>query len=121
MTKQKKLILSIVEESQRHPSAEEIFFEAKESMPNIALGTVYRNLNLLVEEGAIRKIHLSGGSDRYDTAVKPHDHLICEKCGQIKDIFPESVVQAVSKSAGYPISRYELNAYFVCEECISKR
>ena len=119
MTKQKKLVLSIVENSHRHPSAEEIFFEAKESMPNIALGTVYRNLNALLEEGSIRKITFPGASDRYDTAAVPHDQLICRKCGQIKDICPHGICDAISKAAGNRIVRYELNAYYVCDECKS--
>lgn len=121
MTKQRKLVLSIVENSHRHPSAEEIFFEAKESMPSIALGTVYRNLNALHEEGKIRKITLPGASDRYDKAMIPHDHLICEKCGQIKDICLDGVEEALSRSAKCQIARYELNAYYVCDECRSNQ
>ena len=86
MTKQKKLVLTIIERSHGHLSAEEIFFRAREEMPNIALGTVYRNLNALTEEGIVRRITLPGTSDRFDTMIRPHDHLICQRCGRIKDV-----------------------------------
>lgn len=117
MTKQKRLVLTIVEQSHGHLSAEEVFFKAREEMPNIALGTVYRNLNVLTAEGLIRRITLPGSSDRYDKAIEHHDHLVCEKCGKIMDLHLEGVEAALRKVTGNDISFYELNAYYVCDEC----
>ena len=67
MTKQKKLVLSIAENSNAHLTAEEIFILAKKEMPNIALGTVYRNLNILVEEGLLNRIAIAGRPDKLIT------------------------------------------------------
>ena len=117
MTKQKRLVLTIVEQSHGHLSAEEVFFKAREKMPNIALGTVYRNLNVLTAEGLIRRITLPGSSDRYDKAIEHHDHLVCERCGKIMDLHLEGVEDALRKVTGNDISFYELNAYYVCDEC----
>lgn len=117
MTKQKRLVLTIVEQSHGHLSAEEVFFKAREKMPNIALGTVYRNLNVLTAEGLIRRITLPGSSDRYDKAIEPHDHLVCERCGKIIDLHLEGVEAALRKATGNDILFYELNAYYLCDEC----
>ena len=77
MTKQKKLVLSIAENSNAHLTAEEIFILAKKEMPNIALGTVYRNLNILVEEGLLNRIAIAGRPDKFDHVGDEHEHLIC--------------------------------------------
>lgn len=117
MTKQKKLVLEIIEKSHRHPTAEEVFFEARKQIPNIALGTVYRNLNGLVEEGAIRRITLSGTPDRFDINILKHDHLVCGRCGKLKDINLQGVQKTINELTGEDILSYELNAYYICEDC----
>ena len=89
MTKQKRLIMEIIRECHEnrvHPTAEDIFFEARKKLPNIALGTVYRNLNILSEEGVIRRLSVAGNPDRFDLNVMTHDHLVCSRCGRLKDV-----------------------------------
>ena len=69
MTKQKRLIMEIIRECHEnrvHPTSEDIFLEARKKLPNIALGTVYRNLNILSEEGVIRRLSVAGNPDRFD-------------------------------------------------------
>ena len=117
MTKQKKLVLDIIENSHKHPTAEEVFFEARQQMPNIALGTVYRNLNALVDEGFVRRITLSGTPDRFDIAKCDHDHLVCQKCGKLKDVFLSGIVDEIKNISGDEIISYELNAYYICDNC----
>lgn len=86
ITKQKNLILEIVNNSKEHLSVEEIYKLTRKEIPNISLGTVYRNLNLLLNNGNIRKIKLNG-IDHYDSIKKFHNHFICNKCNRIYDIF----------------------------------
>ena len=117
MTKQKKLVLDIIENSHRHPTAEEVFFEARQQMPNIALGTVYRNLNSLVDEGLVRRITLSGTPDRFDKTKCDHDHLVCQKCGKLKDVFLTGIADEIKNNSGNEIISYELNAYYICDSC----
>lgn len=117
MTKQKRLILDIIENSHRHPTAEEVFFEAREAMPNIALGTVYRNLNSLADEGLVRRITLAGTPDRFDKTKVQHDHLVCQVCGKLKDVFLSGIAEEIKNKSGNDIISYELNAYYVCDEC----
>ena len=66
MSKQKKLITEILAASYAHPTASQIFEEARKKMPNIALGTVYRNLGILVDEGTIVRLSVTGQPDRFD-------------------------------------------------------
>ncbi len=68
-----------------HPTADMIYTSIRREYPNISLGTVYRNLSLLVELGEIQKI-TTDGADRFDAKVIPHSHFICKKCGCVVDV-----------------------------------
>ena len=85
MTKNKALLLALVQEKPRHLTAEQIFLLAKERCPHISMATVYNNLGALSSEGLIRRLHIDGQADRYDRTVAPHEHFICEECGEITD------------------------------------
>lgn len=84
-TKQKSLILEIVSQSFSHPTAYMIYQDCIRTLPNISLGTVYRNLNTLVELGKIKRLEVPGHIDRYDK-INAHDHFICFSCGNIIDL-----------------------------------
>ena len=86
-SKQRGEIINILKESYSHPTAEEVYLIAKEKNPNISRGTVYRNLNFLVEKGEIIKIDMNTGSDRYDYLRKEHSHIICAECGKVIDYY----------------------------------
>ena len=83
MSKQKKLITEILAASYAHPTASQIFEEARKKMPNIALGTVYRNLGVLVDEGTIVRLSVTGLPDRFDLPDDAHWHVICDRCGTV--------------------------------------
>jgi Fur family peroxide stress response transcriptional regulator len=68
-----------------HPTADMVYTNIRKEYPNISLGTVYRNLSLLVELGEVRKI-TTDGADRFDARVTPHSHFICRKCGKVMDV-----------------------------------
>jgi len=117
MTKQRKLVLDIVENSCDHLTAEEVFFKAKEEMPNIALGTVYRNLNILVDEGLLRRLTIAGHPDRFDNTRIEHEHLICKNCGKLSDFRIEGIKEKLKEASQENVQSYELNAYYICEDC----
>ena len=117
MTKQKKLVLSIAENSNAHLTAEEIFILAKKEMPNIALGTVYRNLNILVEEGLQTRIAIAGRPDKFDHVGDEHEHLICQKCGKLLDIKVDGIRDRIKAATGEDVLSVSLNAYYICEDC----
>lgn len=117
MTKNAKLILEIIEEAHCHPTAEEIFFEAKKRSPGIVMATVYNNLNTLCSDGKVRRIKGVGASDRYDNTRIPHDHFICDKCGEISDLFADGIEELLADKTGVQISSYSLVAHGVCRKC----
>ena len=117
MTKQRELILSILKQSDRHLTADEIFFLAKLKMPSIAMATVYNNLNAMNEAGIINRLHIDGVADCFDKITEPHDHLLCDRCGKITDIKLPTLAEDIERTLGTEIEDYELTVHYVCPEC----
>ena len=92
-TKQKSLILDIINQSFQHPTAYMVHEECLKIMPNISLGTVYRNLNKLVEQNKIQRLEVPGDFERYDKTLA-HDHFICLNCSKIIDLDSQGYVIA---------------------------
>ena len=106
-----------------HPTADDIYTDIRKDFPNISLGTVYRNLNLLVELGEIRKLCCGSGPDRFDADTHPHYHFVCTECGEVEDIFmdvSEELAQTVQKRCGGRIDSHITYFYGVCGECLKK-
>ena len=122
MTKQRALILDIINKSYDHMTAEEVYKKAIKKMPGIALATVYNNINALFNSGEIRKFVLTDGLAHYDKQI-PHDHLVCERCGKICDIsleeagYPPLKSENLSDVLGKDVTGYELIVKYVCDTC----
>jgi Fur family ferric uptake transcriptional regulator len=84
--RQRTIILEELRKVATHPTADEVYLMARRRLPRISLGTVYRNLDLLAEQGEIRKIEAAGSSKRFDGNIHPHQHARCQKCGRVADI-----------------------------------
>jgi Fe2+ or Zn2+ uptake regulation protein len=117
LTKQRKLILEIIMSSSGHMTAEEIYMEAKKFMPSIAIGTVYRNLGLMAEAGQIRRIIVPNAPDRFDKSLLPHEHLICQNCGELSDISISDLKDYLVKQTGIEILGYDLCLRYICNKC----
>ena len=85
-SQQRELILNAVRQNPVHPSADDIYHIVKQQNSNISLGTVYRNLNYLSDNGFIKKIQIPNAPDRFDGRTEPHCHMICQKCGKVYDL-----------------------------------
>ena len=83
-SRQRELIYQCVAQSPEHPTAEMVYQALKPDAPGLSLGTVYRNLNLLTEEGQLQRLPFS--VDRYDAWTEPHGHLECRVCGRVYDL-----------------------------------
>lgn len=121
MTKQRKLIYQIVKDSMSHLSAEEIFFRAKQVMPSISMGTVYRNLGLMVEDMELRKIPFKGKSDLFDATMYDHEHAVCVECGKVVDIFIDDLKEKIKNSLDGDLQDYNLTINYICSDCLKKR
>ncbi|MEE0987789.1 MAG: transcriptional repressor [Kandleria vitulina] len=124
-SKHRDLILAILNSESTHPTAEEIYNKAKEVIPYISLGTVYRNLNVLVRHDIIRQVKSNDQTVHYDGNLSPHYHLFCQTCGKIVDIFPEKelhqkLIDSVKKS-GATIHYSRVNFIGECADCAKKK
>ncbi|MEG2871214.1 MAG: Fur family transcriptional regulator [Clostridium sp.] len=120
MTKQRQVIMRILMGSDEHLTAEQIFILAIEQMPSIAMATVYRNLNLMVQAGEIRRVSVLNAPDRFDRITLPHNHLICDKCGTFTDVSLPELKGLLEEKVHEPILSYELNIHYICPECKKK-
>lgn len=119
-SKQRDTILENVLNRCDHPTADMIYEEVRKELPNISLGTVYRNLNMLVELGKIRKIIMPGVSDRFDKTLESHYHLYCKNCGEVHDVMLPDITDIdsiVEKHTGYKIVSHDIVFIGICKNC----
>ena len=121
LTPQRMMVLSAIENSDNHISAEEIYAQIVVKYPNVNISTVYRTLELLKRLGLVTETDLGGGRVRYHSAEKGHHHhLVCQKCGTIIDI-DESTLARLQDVL---LHRYNFSAelrhvaiFGLCEKC----
>lgn len=117
MTKQRQLVLAIINESMNHLTAEEIFIEAKKRIKSIAFATIYNNLNALVNEKYIARIKSPGSADRYDRLTIPHEHVICDHCGNVMDVHLPDLKDLLENRLKLNLTSCSLDMHYVCESC----
>ncbi|MBU5625322.1 transcriptional repressor [Oscillibacter sp. MSJ-2] len=114
-------IYESVAASCEHPSAEMIYNQLKSELPQLSLGTVYRNLNQLAEEGRLSRLD-SGSADRFDATVAPHTHFCCTACGRVLDL-PVPYDPALDREAerwGCKVKGHSLTFLGICSGCGGK-
>ena len=119
-SKQRELILNEVMDSNIHPTADIIYTNLKKDNPGLSLGTVYRNLSKLTGHGLISKLSIPNQSDRFDKNIKPHAHLICEKCHSIFDIESNYInifISDLSNKENIEVLDYDIILKGVCSNC----
>ena len=114
-------ILEFMRQTDAHPSAETVHAGLKATIPDISLGTVYRNLALFKQQGLIQSLGSVQGVERFDGNVEPHVHFICTECGKIQDLHEMQVPQDLSDQASIlacaKIRQCQLTFSGACEEC----
>lgn len=106
-----------------HPTADTLYMSIREEYPNISLGTVYRNLNLLVELGEIQKLTCGDGADHFDADTSPHYHFVCRSCGQVSDMPMETMEELngiASQHCSGNIENHMIYFYGTCKDCLKK-
>ncbi len=104
-----------------HLTAEAVHGRAQERLPEISLATVYNTLNELVAMGEVLEVPAGGGAKRYDpNAHLAHQHLVCTRCGELRDVFPAGET-ALSLDAddrhGYEVTAVRIVFEGVCPSC----
>jgi len=119
MTKQRRIILEELRKLHSHPTADELYEIVRQRLPRISLGTVYRNLDVLSENGEVLKLESAGSQKRFDGDMHPHCHVRCVSCGKVGDVMdrvPEPEVSEVS-APGFTITHGVTEFYGLCEDC----
>ena len=104
-----------------HPTADMVYQSIREELPNISLGTVYRNLRFLVDQGDALSLKLGDGREHFDGHVEPHYHFICTKCGDVEDIFMDelNICEEAAKHCSGEIKGHSTYFYGLCKYCKS--
>ena len=116
-SRQRELIIGIIKGRKDHPTADMIYNTARELEPNISLGTVYRNLKLLADEGVIITLETEDKRLHYDGDISRHSHFICNKCGRIVDLFRPAETPSEIKDAGLTVTGEKCVYYGLCNCC----
>ena len=119
-TKQRQAVLEVVRGSTEHPDAAHVFDAVKQIVPSISLGTVYRSLEALVQEGHLIQVQQPGQATRYDARLEDHAHFICDACGEVFDVLielPDLVGLVSLKLEGFAVNEARVEFHGTCRRC----
>lgn len=123
LTKQREVVLQVINDADEHPTANEVFDRAKQLLPSISFATVYNSLRYLKDEGHIAEISFGNGASRFDSMTSRHDHALCTKCGKLVDMeldLPEELFQLAATYSKFKPESIELTLRGLCPECSNK-
>ncbi|CCU79578.1 Peroxide stress regulator PerR, FUR family [Halanaerobium saccharolyticum subsp. saccharolyticum DSM 6643] len=123
MTKQRKAILKVLKNTKSHPTADWIYEKVRKEIPNISLGTVYRNLNVLAENGKIKVLDYGSNHSRYDGVPDHHYHFRCEKCGGVFDLdvdLSSDLNKKINNETEFTVHSHRLEFSGICPDCQQK-
>ena len=116
-TAQKKAVFQELCARRDHPSATRLYEDLRERYPNLSKATVYRILKNAADEGEILRLHV-GPEDRFDGDIKDHLHVICTRCGDVRDeALPAMGLDGLDKVCGFEISSRHVELYGLCPAC----
>lgn len=120
-SKQREVIKNFLMTRKDHPTADTVYMNVQKELPNISLGTVYRNLSLLSDIGEIKRLRVGDGIDHFDADTSPHYHFVCTQCGAVSDL-EMSNIDEIQKIAGMnfdgKIDGHVTYFYGSCGKCI---
>ena len=123
--KKRQAILEFLQYTTAHPSAEMVFNHLKPEIPDLSLGTVYRNLSMFKEQGQIMSLGTVNGVERFDGNTKPHVHFICTGCDAVLDLeemqVPEALREAAAACCGGRVDACQLSFTGLCRECLNNQ
>lgn len=121
-SRQRESIKTCLTGRRDHPTADMIYTSIRETYPNISLGTVYRNLNLLVDLGEIQKLTCGDGKEHFDADTSPHYHFVCKSCGSVLDL-PMHAISGLEEEAARclnaRIDTHTVYFYGDCADCLA--
>ncbi len=119
-TKQREAILRVLRNTRSHPTADWIYEEVKKEIPNVSKGTVYRNLQVLQDDGEVSELNLNGTLSRFEAKQESHYHFRCEQCGRVFDLdepVNDELDEKVAKRTGFKVSHHQTEFRGICKDC----
>ena len=114
-------ILSCLRGTDTHPSAEWVYEQVRQQIPDISLATVYRNLALFKSQGIIQSVATVNGVERFDGNTEPHVHFLCAGCARILDLprmeVPQELNREAERQSGSTIQGCQLTFTGLCPNC----
>lgn len=123
-SKQKEVILSVLGSTRAHPTAQWIYEEARRLVPQLSLGTVYRNLKVLCELGEVDELRYGKYPSRYEIHANRHHHVRCVVCGRVDDVACDDVRQPLAEAARhchYEMVGHHVQILGICPACQAAR
>jgi len=120
-SRQRDKILNILQSTDTHPTASWVYDELKKEFNNLSMGTVYRNLNILIDQNLVKKIEAGSSFDRFDGNTEPHYHFFCRKCGSVYDLPIDPITDIDLKArlvSGFKVEAHEVKFFGVCSYCL---
>jgi Fur family peroxide stress response transcriptional regulator len=120
-TRQRTRIMELLRSTDTHPTANWIYDQMKNEFPSLSLGTVYRNLNILEEQGLLVRISSGGTFDRFDAVVRTHPHFRCRNCGSLYDIRIKDQPYYLlpgDRSTGHLVENLLIEYQGICGSCL---
>lgn len=122
-SRQREALYSMLQATTEHPTADWLYARLKPEFHDLSLGTVYRNLNILVEQGLVLRLHYGSTFDRYDACRDPHHHFLCEHCGAVLDIplaADRKLNARIEQQTGHLVRGHSIDFYGLCVTCRAK-
>ncbi|MCL7487790.1 MAG: transcriptional repressor [Desulfobulbaceae bacterium] len=123
LTTQRQIILEELSKVKTHPTASELYDMVRKRLPRIGLGTVYRNLELMAENGMILKLEVGGTQKRFDATTDTHYHIRCSGCGRVDDIdtpVVDDLVREAAEATSYEVLGHHVEFSGRCPSCLKK-
>lgn len=119
-SKQRQAIARVLMNTKCHPTADWVYEQVRKEIPNVSLGTVYRNLKMMKDQGQILELGLAGALSRFDGNPQNHYHFRCDRCGRVYDIdepIDSSMDERVAMSTGFTVLNHRLEFRGLCNDC----
>lgn len=119
-SRQRDRIYKLIKSSSEHPTAPWIYDKLRQELPSLSMGNVYRNINILIEDGRIISREFGDGIFHYDVIVSNHYHFICKECTTITDFslpVQDEITKMAQKETKNIIKSHTIQFFGICEKC----
>jgi Fur family peroxide stress response transcriptional regulator len=122
-SRQRERALELLQDTQAHPTANWLFDRLRKEFPRLSIGTVYRNIGILIEQGLLSRLAFGNTFDRLDANMQPHYHFLCDQCDAIIDLdlpIDRTIDAWLDKAKGFLVRRHDLEFRGLCPRCAPK-